>query len=188
MSDPNDDLDDVLAPQPGKPSPALRESLLQITERRLARARRLRHGAKIAAFAAVFVVGGAVGWFARPERERERVIEVAGETRTLVVPILVPIAQTPVADPPGSPPLSGPQTELRAEQADDRIEAAKLYRAAGDTFLREQDYSNATRCYRLFLIRAGDSGLSLEADDSWLLTSLKNAAFKEKTNAPKTVD
>jgi hypothetical protein len=77
---------------------------------------------------------------------------------------------------------------LRAEQTDDRTEAAKLYRTAGDTFLRNEDYTNATRCYRLFLIHAGDSGLSPESNDTWLLTSLKNAAFKEKTNAPKTVD
>jgi hypothetical protein len=77
---------------------------------------------------------------------------------------------------------------LQAEQADDRAEAAKLYRVAGDTFLGEQDYANATRCYRLFLTRAGDDGLSPERGDSWLLTSLKNAAFQEKTDVPKIRD
>ena len=78
--------------------------------------------------------------------------------------------------------------ELQAEQMDDPAEAAKLYRAAGDRFLDREDYRNATRCYRLFLARAGDNGLSPEKGDSWLLTSLKNAAYKEKTHAPPIRD
>ncbi len=77
------------------------------------------------------------------------------------------------------------QAELRAEQADDRAEAARLYRQAGNAFLRDQDYANATRCYRLYLARSGDTALSLDTDDSWLLVSLKNAAFKEKIHVAK---
>ena len=85
-------------------------------------------------------------------------------------------------------PPSASEMELRAEQMDDRAEAARLYRTAGDSFLRDEDYTNATRCYRVFLARAGDDGLSPEQGDSWLLTSLKNAAFQEKVDAPKTHD
>ena len=74
--------------------------------------------------------------------------------------------------------------ELKAELADDPAAAARLYRAAGDKYLNDrQDYRNAARCYRLFLARAGDTGLSPDPADTWLLTSLKNTAFKEKYDA-----
>jgi hypothetical protein len=53
-------------------------------------------------------------------------------------------------------------------------------------FLREQDYSNATRCYRIHLLRGGATALSLAAEDSWLLTSIKNAAFQEKSHVQKS--
>jgi hypothetical protein len=189
MTDPADDLSEVLAPQPGASSPALRDALLRATERRLVRGRWARRLTRVAAVAAVFFVGGAAGWLARPERQR--VVEVAGETRTVAVPVPVPVlVPQPGVDTLGSPGTPGTllaagEAELRAEQANEPAEAAKLYRAAGDAFLRDQDYTNATRCYHLYLARGGDSALSVNRDDSWLLTSLKNAAFKEKTNVPK---
>jgi hypothetical protein len=184
MIDPPDDLADVLAPRPGQPSPELRERLFRATERRLARDRWLRRGTRATAVAAVFLLGGFAGWLVRPERER--VIEVAGDA--VAVPVVVPIVLNPDVPATGSTgtQLVAAQAELRAEQADDRAEAAKLYRQAGDAFLRDQDYANATRCYRLYLARGGDTALSLATDDSWLLISLKNAAFKEKAHVPKT--
>jgi hypothetical protein len=186
MTDP-DDLEDLLRPRPGTPSPALRDALLLRTERALVCARWVSRAAKVAAVAALVAVGIGVGWVIRPER----VVEVAGAERA--VPVFVPFFLSVEVDgsrPPVSPepPLSATAAELQAEQADDTAEAAKLYRAAGDRFLDRQDYRNATRCYRLFLARAGDDGLSLESSDSWLLTSLKNAAFKEKTDVPKIRD
>ena len=76
------------------------------------------------------------------------------------------------------------RVQLCMVAVDDVPTAAKLYRQAGDAFLTaEQDYANAARCYRLFLARGGDNALSPEPSDSWLLTSLKNAAFKEKVHA-----
>jgi hypothetical protein len=186
MTDP--ELEDLLTPRAGQSAPALRDELLRRTERALTRAGWLRFGAKVAAVAAIFLVGGLVGWLARPER----VVEVAGAERTVQVPVVVPLFLTRGGDASDSAgptePVSATATELRAEQADDQAEAAKLYRAAGDTFLRDQDYANATRCYRLFLTRAGDTGLAPARDDSWLLTSLKNAAFKEKTDVSKIRD
>jgi hypothetical protein len=108
------------------------------------------------------------------------------EVVVVTVPVPVPVPQPERRSPdPQQPPLSASEAELRAELADDRTEAARLYRLAGDAFLRAEDYRNATRCYRLHLARGGDSALSLEAGDSWLLTSLKNAAFKEKVDVPK---
>ena len=187
MTDPPDDLDDLLSPQPARPGPELRDALLRATERRLARDRWVRRAARTAAVAGLFLAGGLAGWFMRTP-----VAHAPGSPPTEVVVVTVPLV-VPVPVPerhsPGLPqsPSSASEAELRAEQADDRAEAAKLYRLAGDSFLRDQDYANATRCYRLFLARGGDTVLSLEADDSWLLVSLKNAAFKEKANVvPKT--
>jgi len=185
MTDSDDDLADVLAPPSGEPSPALRDALLRATERRLARDRLARRVSRTALVAVVFVAGGLAGWFAKtpvagaPGPPAPEVVAVP-----IVVPVPVPERQSPNLR---QTPLSASEAELRAEQADDRAEAARLYRVAGDAFLRDQDYRNATRCYRLYLARSGDAALSLETDDSWLLTSLKNAAFKEKTNVvPKT--
>jgi hypothetical protein len=187
MSDTHDDLEDLLRPRPGTPDPALRDALLLRTQRVLVRARWLHRAANVAAVAALLVVGIGVGLVLRPDR----VVEVAGAERA--VPVFVPFFLSVEVDgsrPPVSPelPPSATVAELQAEQADDQAEAAKLYRAAGDRFLRDEDYRNATRCYRLFLTRSGDDGLSLEPGDSWLLTSLKNAAFKEKTDVPKIRD
>jgi hypothetical protein len=74
---------------------------------------------------------------------------------------------------------------MQAEQLDNPMAAANLYRQAGDAFLRDQDYPNATRCYRLYMARAGEAALALETNDSWLLVSLKNAAFREKIDVTK---
>ena len=185
MIDPPDDLAEALAPRPGQPSPELRDALFRATERQLARDRWLRRAARAAAVAAVFLVGGVTGWLARPERTK--LVEVAGDVVAvpLVVPVPIPSMEVHTPGSTGTL-LAASRAELRAEQADDRAEAAKLYRQAGDAFLRDQDYANATRCYRLYLARGGDTALSLGADDSWLLVSLKNAAFKEKAHVPKT--
>lgn len=189
MTDPTnepDDLAELLAPQPGASRPGLREELLRRTERRLMWNRWVRRGTRAAAVAAVFVVGGLAGWFARTP-----VVSAPGlpEVQVLVVPVAVPvIVPAEVSTPEPAAPLSAASAELQAEQTDDLAEAAKLYRLAGDTFLRDEDYPNATRCYRLFLIRAGDNGLSPEVNDSWLLTSLKNAKFKENVDVPKIRD
>ena len=183
MIDPRDDLDGLLAPQSGAARAELRDTLLRQTERRLARDRWMRRGAQAALVAGVFAIGGIVGWVARPSPVLERVAAPVPEI--VAVPVIVPVLQSPVADTPGSPILSATEVELRAELADDRNAAAALYRQAGDAFLRDQDYTNATRCYRLFLQRGGDTALTLDANDSWLLVSLKNAAFKERSYATK---
>jgi len=184
MSEPSDDLADLLAPRPAPYSTAFRESVLLRTEGRLSRARWLRRGARGAAIAGVFLAGGLAGWFAQPDHEKAN--ERPGSVETVFVPVAVPI---PLPESPSrvatSPPLTASAAELRAEQQDDPIAAATLYRQAGDAFLREQDYSNATRCYRLYLARAGDPALSLDSNDSWLLVSLKNAAFREKIDVTK---
>jgi hypothetical protein len=182
MTDPPDDLADLLAPQPAGPSRALRDAVLLQTERRLARDRWVRRGTRAVVVAGVFAAGSLAGWFARPERER--VIEVTGEIHSVIVPVPVPVPDR-FPSVPEHPPLSASAAELQAEQQDNPNAAATLYRQAGDAFLRERDYSNATRCYRLYLARGGDAALSLDSNDSWLLVSLKNAAYKEKVDVTK---
>jgi hypothetical protein len=129
------------------------------------------------------VAGGAVGWLSRTTAaspvSSERVIKV------VAIPLVVPVPVSPLTPPPIAPSVSATALELQAEQADDLNAAAMLYRRAGDAFLREQDYPNATRCYRLFLARGGDPAFVLETSDSWLLVSLKNSAYKEKIDATK---
>jgi hypothetical protein len=131
------------------------------------------------------VAGGLAGWLARPERERT--IEVPGPVETVFVPLPVPVPERS-HNVLAESPTSASTAELEAEQQDDPIVAANLYRQAGDTYLRKEDYANATRCYRLYLAhlaRAGHPALALDSSDSWLLVSLKNAAFREKIDATK---
>jgi hypothetical protein len=180
MTEPPDDLADLLHPSPAVPTAALRDAVLRQTERHLARIRLARRVARAALVAGVFAAGGVIGWNSRPERERT--IELAGTVHSVVVPVPVPDRSSTV---PVQPLLAGSSAEMRAEQQDDPRAAAILYRQAGDAFLRDQDYTNATRCYRLYLDRAGESGLVLDSADSWLLVSLKNAAFREKFDVTK---
>jgi hypothetical protein len=189
MNDPNDDLDALLAPKPGQPSAELRERLLRQTESRLVRQRWVRRGCRIGAIATIFLVGGLTGWMVRPAPIPGSVTVPQPEVVFVPVPVVVPVITPSDSGSSGSPEiaqtLSGSQAEMQAELADDPTSAAKLYKSAGDAYLREQDYPNATRCYRLHLLRGDDTALSLAPDDSWLLTSIKNAAFKEKSHVPK---
>ena len=190
MADPHDDLDELLAPPAPAESPGLRDAILRRTQRRLVRVKWARRAAQLAAVAAVFAAGVGVG-FRRTPDERERIV-VVREVEVIAVPVIVvvPVSVSAVEQPPPLPvvALTAARLELDAEQADAPA-AAKLYRDAGDQYLTaEQDYANAARCYRVFLARAGDTALSPESGDSWLLTSLKNAAFKEKVHATPTND
>ena len=135
--------------------------------------------------AGILALGGLAGWMARSPTPSAGVAQPPIEF--VAVPVVVPLVINPYADPPGAsaPPLSAAAAELLAEQADDAGSAAQLYRKAGDAFLGGQDYTNATRCYRLYLARAGNAALALQREDSWLLVSLKNAAYKERINVTK---
>lgn len=182
MTDRPDDLDELLTPPPNLTRGSLNDDLLRRTEQRLKRDRWLRRGVRTALVVGIFASGGLIGWFARtPVANTPGSPEMAIEI--VAVPVVVPVPQSPVVDSPRL--LSANQVEMQAELADDHASAANLYRQAGDVFLRDQDYANATRCYRLYLSRAGDSGLALETRDSWLLVSLKNFAYKEKVYATK---
>jgi hypothetical protein len=185
----HDSLDDLLAPLPPSERPDRREALFQRTQRQLAFGRWVRRAGRAAGTAAVFAAGIGVGRWRAP-REHETVFVPTPvpqvEPVTVPVPIVIPVPG-PQVEQPAEPPAvarTAHALELDAEQADDAATAARLYRQAGDAYLTaEQDYVNASRCYRLFLARAGTPALAPDPGDSWLLTSFKNAAFKEKIRA-----
>ena len=187
--DANDDLADVLDPKPGALSSTFRDALLRQTESRLTRYRWQRRGVRWGAVAGVFVAGGLTGWLVRPLPPPECVTVIQRETVEVPVPVVVPVpipAESRSSETPEvAKAVSGPDLELQAEQADGAA-SWSLYKSAGDVFLRDQDYANAARCYRLFLIRSGDAALSLTPDDSWLLMFLKNAAYQEKSYVQKS--
>jgi len=184
-----DDLESILAPRSVADSPALRESIRVQTERVIRRRRAVQRLTRLGALAALLMIGIGLGRELRPEPHHEFPPDLVYRPQVVVVPVVVPV---PVSEPSPSPSIeknesaSAPQAEMLAEQAEDRSESARLYRVAGDGYLLAQDYRNAARCYRLFLARAGEPALQPEAQDNWLLTSLKNAAFQEKFNVGKT--
>jgi len=169
-----DDLESLLAPRPVNASAHLQANIRRRTEGVLKRRRIVRRISKVGIIAAVFWAGIALG--------RNTA------TPKIVYPVgPLPLVRPKVETPPAPQPLPEPEpetaglAELLAEQATDRSEAARLYRLAGDKYLNDlQDYRNAARCYRLYLGQAGDDALQLQTTDTWLLTSVKNAAFQEK--------
>lgn len=185
MTDP-DDLEALLAPR-SAPAPEFDAALFARTERALARGRRVRQFGRAAAVVGVFAAGGLAGWAAKPAAP-EQPLPASAAVEVVTVPVVVPV---PVAESPPAPvavadpePATAAAAELLAEQADDPARAAQLYRLAGDKYLRDaQDFRNARRCYRLYLGRAGDNGLSPAAADSWLLAELKVSLSKERTDA-----
>jgi hypothetical protein len=171
-----DDLSELLSPKPGAADSALREVLFRRTARVLRARRWARRAAKCAVAAGLLVGAFALGRASAPDAPTPE-----ARTEFVAVPVAVPVLPDSPEPPPA--PRTARALELDAEQADG-MAAARLYRAAGDAFLSaESDYANAARCYRLFLARAGGAGSALETGDSWLLVSLKNAAFKEKIDA-----
>ncbi len=181
-----DDLNELLTPPPAAETPGLRDAILHQTQRRLSFGQWSRRAIQAGTVAAVFALGIGVGvWGVPRQRETVHVPTPVPQVEVVTVPVPVLIPVTTSAE-PNSPTATrtAKALELDAEQTDDAITAAQFYRQAGDAYLNaEQDYANAARCYRMFLTRGGDGALSPEPGDSWLLTSLKNAAFKEKVNA-----
>lgn len=195
MNEPHDDLEVLLSLKPGDEPTALRETLFMWTDRRVAWNRRVRFVPKAVGLTmgvlAVFVLGVVAGRVPNqtttPKNDLLDNVSVIHEVVTVVVVVPVPQPSDPSVPIAKSPdPATASDAEVRAELADDPQEAARFYRTAGDKYLNDAgDFPNAARCYRLFLARAGSAGLNPESGDTWLLTSLKNAAFKEKAHVEK---
>jgi hypothetical protein len=163
--------DELLTPSPADPNDVLKAALLARTSRRVRMTWRLRIATRVAAGLACFSAGVATT-FLRPEAQSVTVVASVGSTIATIDPG------------PPSPPrvLSPAELELEAEKATVRAESARLFREAGDRFLRDQaDYRGALRCYRNFLNEADPADRAVSADDTWLLTSLKRAREQENT-------
>jgi hypothetical protein len=190
MNEPHDDLGELLAPKPDDIPIVYRDALFAQTNRRVSWNRRVRLIPKAVAVLTIFVLGVWAGTGRTPTHPP---VDLLARTMVIheVVPVVIVVPVPQPSDPSGPiaktpEPMTASDAELRAELADEPQEAARFYRTAGDKYLNDaSDYPNAARCYRLFLARAGSVGLNPEPGDTWLLTSLKNAAFKEMSHAAK---
>jgi hypothetical protein len=166
--------DELLTPKPGMGNEQLRAELLNRTTRRVRFAGRARTAVRVGVCLACFAAGAATT-YVRP----------APEPRT----VYVQVPAAPVADALQSPEpssaarvMSPAEVELEAEKAVLKAESARLFREAGDRYLRDYaDYRAALRCYRNFLDEADPDALTNSTDDTWLLTSLKRARAQENT-------
>jgi hypothetical protein len=168
--------DELLGPRPSPPNEALRAELLRRTSGRVRLARWVRRAGAAAVCLAFFAAGVGTA-FLRPVPEPQ-VVHVE-----LPKP---PVANTPGPSPPAPPAvarsLSPSELELQAEQAPVPAESARLFREAGDRYLRDYaDYRAALRCYRNYLDEADPEARAALPDDTWLLTSLKRARAQENT-------
>jgi hypothetical protein len=164
--------DELLSPEPASANDGLQARVREESSRLVVRRARLRFAGRIAVPVACFVAGLGVALLRPTPEPRIEYVTVREE-----VPVPVP------APPPSPPaPVSPAELELQAEQLTVKAEAARLYREAGNRYLREwADHRAALRCYRNFLDLAGPTELVVARDDTWLLTSLKNARELENT-------
>ncbi len=166
----DDELDALLTPSDPPLDDGRREVIFAQTLPRLRpwRFRRL-------AWPAVFAAGLAAGWFAKPTPPPERIVETVIEKEYL--PAEPPATNEPLAQRPPD------RLELDAEMATDPATSALLFRQAGDAYLKANQIESAIRCYRQHLGEAGADGRIVRADDSWLLTSIKNSKRKDDDHA-----
>ena len=173
----DDDLAELLGPR-GEPDGQLKAAILADTSRLVRRRRWVGPATTLVLGAGLFLGGLGVGWAVKPSPAPPAVVLPPPEV------IAVPVLVRPPLPPPAVPYQSADRVELLAEQADDRAEAARLYRLAGDKYLTDAgEPGQAARCYRLHLQHAGPAGLAVESADSWLLTSLKTQRRLEVRDA-----
>lgn len=163
--------DELLTPQPAGPNDALKSELLARTSHRVRMTWRTRIATRVAAGLICFAAGVATTYL-RPEPQ----------SVTTVASVRTTIAAADPAPPASARTLAPAELELEAEKATVKAESARLFREAGDRFLRDHaDFLGALRCYRNFLNEADPADRAVSADDTWLLTSLKRA--REQENA-----
>lgn len=161
-------IDPLLSPRETSTNGALREKLFLQTSSHLRRRARVRMLGRIVGVIAAFAGGMLLMSFLREPIPVGQIVVVQS------VEVKPPGEEMPVRQ------LTPAQVELEAEQALAKQDSIRLFREAGDRFLREeQNLEAALRCYRNFLDDATASDLALADSDTWLLTSLKNARRKE---------
>ena len=161
----NDELVDILKQRgvPAAPS-EVKVQLLSATMSQLKRTRRIRKVQQGAMWTGVFLIGVSLGWLSWQRSPEQHAMQAA------------PRATIP--EPPRL--LTAAQLELQAEKTDDPIQAAQLYRQAGDRFLEANDLRSALRCYRIHLNEGGQESRQIMAHDSWLLINLKSSGLTRR--------
>ena len=162
MTDNDDDLMMFLKPHT---APTRTDDVFVSSLRVLQSRARFRRVIKASALVAIMGLGIAIGWFAKPTPAVEQVKPPVAIEETSQDGSSTYVALTP------------DQIEQKAELADDRGEAGKYYKLAGDAYLARQRYDEAARCYRLFVNMSRET--DLVKDDSWLLCSVKITSKKE---------
>ncbi len=163
---PADDLAERLAPRPAAANEPTPQSLFAQTFPVLRRRVRLRWLGRVSALAICLAVGYGLGLASAPTKIV--VVEVSSPSASIPETPAQPSAPPPVPEP------SAAQLEMQAELSDISEEVARLYREAGDKYLKvERDYPRATRCYRMHLQALNRPAPELRPDDTWLLASLK---------------
>ena len=162
-----DDLEQWLAPRPPAGAEPTAAELFARTRPILRRRVLLRWLSRGLLVLTLLAVGYATGFLTAPEKTV--VVEVP--IPAVAIPEVPPV---PVPPPPVLPEPSAAQLELQAELSDIPTDTAALYRQAGDKYLNvERDYPRATRCYRQHLQALDQKSPPLDANDTWLLASLK---------------
>jgi hypothetical protein len=164
-----DDLDALLTP--GDPPPGdegFRELVWRLTSRRLRRQRFVRRAGKAAVAVAIYAAGLGTMWLTSP---RSR----TGEA------VAVRPADTPPESPSPVEESSPVALEWQALESDQP--RPDLYRHAGDLYLSANDVAGALRCYRSALRLSRGTDLEFNANDSWLLMTLKAERQKERRDA-----
>lgn len=157
----DDELDDLLTPKVAPANPQWLDAVrLRSQPRRPWAFRRW-----IAALLFV-TIGFTAGWYLKPAPPPQTIIETVIER----VPVPEPISQPEVLAA-----LTADQLEVEAERTTDRDQSARLFRQAGDEYLKSNAIESAMRCYRQHLDELGPEGLAVRNEDSWLLSSIKNS-------------
>jgi hypothetical protein len=173
----------VAPEQFSQPPPELRDAIFAQTRHTLLMRRVRRRAGYAAAMAAVYIAGFATHLAFTPRNQAPEVTVASA-----------PIVETTA--PPTTTPTDEALTEaelLNAEQIALRLAKldnsgqAELLREAADAYLREHDYATALTYYRQHLNRIEpDQRARADADDSWLLLSLKQDQLQEISYANST--
>ena len=164
-----DDWEQWLAPRSPAGAEPTAEELFARTRPILRRRVLLRWLSRGLLVLALLAVGYTAGFLTAPAKTVVVEVPLPAVALPEVPPLTVPVPPAPVLPEP-----SATQLELQAELSDVPAETAALYRQAGDKYLTvERDYPRATRCYRQHLQALDQKSPPLDANDTWLLASLK---------------
>jgi hypothetical protein len=162
--------DDPLMPElPRLPlRPEFRERVRMESTRRLRRPAWRRRAAGLMLAASLMIASLSAWWFmSRP-------------TEPVAVAIVVGPNASPKVTPEREAALKvAAAVDMEWQAFDNRTpERPKLYLAAGDRYVQEQDYDAALRCYRESL-DAGGPAVEVSPTDNWLVMALKLDRNKE---------